>query len=65
MWNLKYDTNEPVHESETSLWALRADMCLSRARELGGMEQEFGASRCKLLFTEWMNSKVLLYSAEN
>ena len=31
----------------------------------GGVEQEFGASRCKLLFTEWINSKVLLYSAEN
>ena len=30
-----------------------------------GMEREAGASRCKLLFTERMNSKVLLYSTEN
>ena len=28
----------------------------------GGMEWEFGVSRCKLLHMEWMNIKVLLYS---
>ena len=28
------------------------------------MEWEVGVSRCKLLYTEWMN-KVLLYSTEN
>ena len=27
-----------------------------------GMEWEFGISRCKLLYTEWINNKVLLYS---
>ena len=26
------------------------------------MEREFGVSRCKLLYTEWINNKVLLYS---
>ena len=31
----------------------------------GGMEWEFGVSRCKLLYTEWINNKVLLYSTEN
>ena len=30
----------------------------------GGMEWEVGVSRCKLLYTEWIN-KVLLYSTEN
>ena len=29
------------------------------------MEWQFGISRCKLLYTEWINSKVLLYSKEN
>ena len=26
----------------------------------GRMEWEFGVSRCKLLYTEWINNKVLL-----
>ena len=31
----------------------------------GGMEGEFGTSRCKLLHIEWINNKVLLYSTGN
>ena len=31
----------------------------------GGMDWEFGISRCKLLYIEWINSKVLLYSTGN
>ena len=31
----------------------------------GGMDWEFGVSRCKLLYIEWINNKVLLYSTEN
>ena len=31
----------------------------------GGMECEVGVSRCKLLYIEWINNKVLLYSTEN
>lgn len=31
----------------------------------GGMNLEFGISRCELLYTEWMNNKVLLYGTEN
>ena len=31
----------------------------------GGMEWELGVSRRKLLYTEWINNKVLLYSTEN
>ena len=30
-----------------------------------GMEGEFGVSICKLLHTEWINKKVLLYSTGN
>ena len=33
--------------------------------EEGGMGWEFGISRCKLLYTEWINNKVLLYSTGN
>ena len=31
----------------------------------GGMDWESGTSRCKLLHTEWVNNKVLLYSPGN
>ena len=31
----------------------------------GGMDWEFGISRCKVLYTEWMNNKVLLHSTGN
>ena len=31
----------------------------------GGNSWEFGISRCKLLFREWINNKVLLHSARN
>ena len=30
-----------------------------------GWGGEVGVSRCKLLYTEWINNKVLLYSTEN
>ena len=30
-----------------------------------GMEWEAGISRCKLLYTQWINNKGLLYSTEN
>ena len=31
----------------------------------GGMEWEFGISRCKLLYVGWINNKVLLHIAGN
>ena len=31
----------------------------------GGMDWEFRISRCKLLYREWINNKVLLYSTGN
>ena len=31
----------------------------------GGMQWEVGVSRCKLLYIEWINNKVLLYSTGN
>ena len=30
-----------------------------------GTDWEFGTSRCKLLYTAWINNKVLLYSRED
>ena len=31
----------------------------------GRLKSEVGVSRCKLLYTEWINNKILLYSAGN
>ena len=30
-----------------------------------GMNREFGVSRCKLLYLQWVDNRVLLYSTEN
>ena len=66
MWNLKYDANEPIYETETDSQTLRTDLWLPRGRwSEGGMDWEFGISRCKLLYIEWANNKVLLYSTGN
>ena len=36
-----------------------------RIKERANMDWGFGVSRCKLLYTGWINNKVLLYSTEN
>ena len=36
-----------------------------RIGEGEGQTGEFGVSRCKLLHSEWINNRVLLYSTEN
>ena len=39
---------------------------VAKGEGAGGAKcQEFGISRCKLLYTEWINNKVLLYSTGN
>ena len=43
----------------------RTDLWLPRGRRGGGVDWEFGVSRCKLLHIEWINNKVLLYSTKN
>ena len=50
MWNLKYDRNELIYETEKDLQKLRTGLWLPRQRWVrGGMDWEFGISRCKLL----------------
>ena len=42
------------------------DLWLPRGRGGGGgMDWEFGVSRCKLVYIGWINNKVLLYSTGN
>ena len=61
MWNLKCDTNEPVYQTETGSYTHRKDLWCQG----GVVDWEFGVSRCKLLYTEWINNKILLYSTGN
>ena len=38
---------------------------VAKVGEWGGMDWEVGISTCKLLYREWINNKVLLYSTGN
>ena len=43
MWNIKYDTKEPIYKTETDLWKRRRDLWLPRGRGLGkGWSGRFG-----------------------
>ena len=65
MWNLKYDTNELIYETETGSQTQRTDLWLPRGRGgQGGKDWEFGISRCKLFYIGWIN-KALPYSTGN
>ena len=66
MWNLKYDTNELIYETETGSQTQKTDRRLPGERGFrGGKDCEAGVSRCKLLYRVWINNKVLLDSTEN
>ena len=62
MWNLKYDTNELIYETETDSQTQTTTCGCQGGGGRGGMDWEFGISRCKLLYRDWINNKVLLYS---
>ena len=62
MWNLKHDTNEHICKIETDSDIESSLVVAEEEGYRGGMEWEVGVSRCKLLYTEWISNKVLLYS---
>ena len=65
MWNLRYDRNEPIYETEIDSGKRRTDLCWPKREGLeGGMEREAG-NKCKLLYIDWINNEVLLYSTGN
>ena len=60
MWNLEYDANELIYETETDAQTQRTDLRLPRGRGgRGGKDWEFGISRCELSHIGWINNKVL------
>ena len=65
MWNLRYDTNEPIYETETDPQT-EYRLVVAEGKGGGGRKVwEFGISRCKLVYIGWINNKVLLYSTGN
>ena len=62
MWNRKHDINELLWNRKR-LTDIENRLVVAKGAG-GGMNWESGVSRCKLLFTEWIN-KVLLYSTMN
>ena len=57
-------TNLSTKQKQT--YGHREQTCGCQGEGVGaGMEWEVGVSRCKLLFIEWINKNVLLYSTEN
>ena len=65
MWNLKYEKMSLFmkqkqthrHREQTCSW--------QGGGGKGGMEWQFGISRCKLIHIGWINNKVVLYSTGN
>ena len=64
VWNLKYDTYELISKRETD--AQRTGLWLPRGKGgAGGIDWGCAGSRCKLLYTGWINNEVLRYSKGN
>ena len=65
MWNLKYDTDELTHETEIGSQTENRLVVAQAEGGGGGMDCEFGVSRCKLLWRERINNKVKLDNSGN
>ena len=63
MWNLQYDTNELINDTETDSWG--TGWWLPGGVGRGWMNWEFGVSICELLSIEQITKKVQLYNTEN
>ena len=65
MWNLKYDTNELIYETNR-LTDIENKLMVPKGRGGDGrINYEFGIKRYTLLYVKWINNKVLLYSTGN
>ena len=62
MWNLKYDIHETSVKQNHGHIEKRIVVAKGKAVGVGevGMKWQIEVSRCKLLYIEWINDKVLL-----
>ena len=64
--NLTAIQNRNRHREQTNIIDLANRLVVAKGKRAGEqIEWEIGVSRCKLLYLEWINNKVLLYSTEN
>ena len=54
--------NELIYETETDI---ENRLMVAIEGSGGGRDWEFGISRCKILYVEWINKKVMLYITGN
>ena len=64
MWNIKYGTNEHTSSEQKQTHRHGEQTCCCWWGG-GWLDWEFGISKVKLLYMEWINNKVLLYSTGN
>ena len=64
MWNLKYDTNEPIYKTETDSDIENRLVIANGEGGGGGKDWECGISRCKLFYTGWINNKLYCIEQE-
>ena len=72
MWNLKYNTNESIYENRNRIRDVGKRRVVPKGKEESRRQSfyppptwEFGIRRCKLIHTEGINNKVLLYNTED
>ena len=61
----KSDTNKLIYETETKSQIEIRLVVAKGERDGRGINWEFGISRYKLVYGEWVNNKVLPYGTEN
>ena len=64
-WNLKYDMDEAIYETETDSQTQIRFVAAKGKGEWGRERLEFGISRCKLLHIGWIINQVPLQNTGN
>ena len=52
-------------QNRNKLMDIENRFVVAKGRGRNGMDWEFGVSRCKLLYLEWISNEILLYSTGN
>ena len=65
MWNLKIKHKWTYLWDRNRLTDIEKRLVVAKGEGWGGKDWEFGISSCKLLYTGWINNKVLLHSTGN
>ena len=67
MWHLKYDTNEPIYETETDSQTQRTDLWVLRQGGMWAGEEGLGVwdEQMQIIIYRMDTNKVLLYSTGN